>query len=269
MNKIFSSFLLLALNIAAFSQNASTAKQYKRVSWTNTTECLKADFSEDDLKKNTVVCDSFIRDGANIKIIKFNDTILSVIIGDDGDYLIADTLVINNSKERLLVNPEHATMFFWKSGDTKQAPEVAAPISGEKIAKKIRNRIAWANALGAIGAGMQTQTATVDTSSSGTVMATGSNGSSATGIYSGTSQSTITTQNTQAQVQEAMTARDRTAKANSVGNSYVAMALKGNTLFEKQSTSGLIYFKRTKAKFAIFTIELGDVLFDFAFTNPK
>lgn len=269
MNRLYFSLALLILNAAVFAQSASPTKQYKRVSWTNTTECLKADFSEDDLKKNTVVCDSFIRDGANIKIIKFNDTILSVIIGDDGDYLIADTLVINNSKDRLLVNPEHATMFFWKSGDTKQSPEVAAAIPGEKIAKKIRTRIAWANALGAIGAGMQTQTATVDTTSSGTVMATGSNGSSATGTYSGTSQSTITTQNTQGQIQEAMNARDRTARANSVGDSYVAMALKGNTLFEKQSTSGLIYFKRTKAKFAIFTIELGDVLFDFAFTNPK
>lgn len=269
MKYLYVGFLLFSFVLTSFAQETTPPKRFKRISWTPAKECLKANFSEADQANDVVVCDSFLQDGANVKVIRLNDIVLSVIIGDDGDYLLADTLIINNSKNRLLVNPDHASMFFWKNGDTKLNPELSSPIPAEKIAKKIRTRIAWANALGAMGASVATQTSTVNSTTNGTVSVIGSNGSSANGTYSGTTESTVTTPNTQAQVQEAMRARDRTTQANSVGGSYIASALKANTLFEKQSTNGLIYFKRTKAKFAIFTIELDNVLFDFAFTNPK
>ncbi len=259
-------FLLIALGgvVVALGQ-----EQLKRIAWTTTSECMKSGFSESELKSQQVACDSFIRDGARIRIVKVDDVVLAVIIGDDGDYLIGDVLVINNSKDRLLVNPTHASMFFWKDGNTTKSPELASPIPAEKIAKKIRKRVFWVNVLGGALAGMQTQTTTVNSTTSGTFSAIGNNGASASGTYTGTTTSTVTTPNTQAQVMEAMRANERSERAGDIADSYVAMSLKGNTLFPNQSTHGLVYFKRMTSKFVIFTLELNGVLFDFAFTNPK
>lgn len=261
-----------AMFLASFSLNAQNPVQpapMKRISWTNTADCMKANISEAESRELAVSCDSFISDGASVKIVKVNDLIVAVIIGDDGDYLIGEVTVINNTKNRILIDPGHSSLFIWKDGDTKKEPERFSSIPGEKIASKIKNRIAWANALGAIGAGMQTQTTTVETNSSGTFSANRSDGVSASGTYTANSQSTVTSPNTQAQVNEAMRARQRSNEANSAGGFYVANGLKANTVFPNTTVGGYIYFSRKKAQFAIFTIEVGDTLFDFAFKNPK
>lgn len=265
---LFSLFLLSAF-ASVNAQNAAQSTPMKRIAWTNKAECMKIDFSEADRRELSVSCDSFISDGVSVKIVKVNELVVALIVGDDGDYMIGETTIINNTTNRILIDPSHASLFIWKDGDTKKNPERFGSIPGEKIASKIKRRIAWANALGAFGAGLQTQTTTVDSSSTGTFSANRNDGASVNGTFAANSQATITSPNVQAQVNEAIRARQRNNEAASAGSFYTSNGLKANTIFPNTTVGGYIYFPRKKAQFAIMTIEVGDILFDFAFKNPK
>lgn len=269
---MFGSFILgLFLLGSVFAQESTPTPEVKlanRVMWDATKECILSISLKKIEKKPLIECDSFVQEGSTVKAIRYEGISLAVILADDGDYLVADTYVFNNSDDRVLVDPNLSQMLLWKDGDTKKVPETLTPIAGTEIAKKITNRIAWANALGALGASMQTQTSTVQSTSNGTATVTG-NGQSATGVYSGTSQATITTPNTQAQVAEAARARSRSEQGMATGSHYITNGLRANTLFGKSSINGMIFFKRKNALTGVFTIKLNDVYFDFVFSNRK
>ncbi|MEQ1603838.1 MAG: formylglycine-generating enzyme family protein [Pyrinomonadaceae bacterium] len=233
--------------------------------------CRSVGFSEAEQAGLLATCDHWVANDATVQIIQINNMTVTVIIGDDGDYILADTYVTNKSDERILVDPYQSVLFAWKTTDLSTAPERFQPISGQEIASKLKRRAMWANILDSVLTSFARNTTTVTSNSSGSasVYGSGYGGSfSATGFYSGSTTTTISTPDLLARIQSQARVRERDANAANRGSYYINSAMKANTVFAKDSVDGIIYFKRKKAPSAVFTIRVGDVLFDFPSPRP-
>lgn len=262
---IFLSFLLWTATVSGSAQNV------KRVLWTEDKACRSIGFTEAEQAGLLATCDHWVANDATIQIIQINNMTVTVIIGDDGDYILADTYVTNKSDERILVDPYQSVLFAWKTEDLSKAPERFQPITGEEIASKLRRRAMWVNILDSVLTSFARNTTTVTSNTSGnaSVYGSGYGGSfTATGSYSGTTMTTISTPDLLARIQSQARIRDRDENAQNRGSYYMNSAMKANTVFPKDSVSGLIYFKRKKAPAAVFTIRVDDLLFDFPSPRP-
>ena len=252
--------LIVLLTVAAaFAQNE------KRVIWSEP-NCLMSR----QLKDQKAVCDALIQNNESIRTIKYDGLFVAVTLFDDGEHFGADVFVKNERDVRTLVRREDAVIFVWKTDSSDVPPEVFPAIMPEKIAKNLRNRIAWANAFSALGGSLATTTTTAQTTQSGNVSVTDNRGNTANGTYSGTSQTTTVQPNTVAQNEVQRNNRQRQANADIQSDNILQTAFKSNTLEPNQSTNGLFYFKRNKkAKFSIFTLKIGDLYFDIPVNGKK
>ena len=263
--------LSLLLGAMALFSHSGFAQNVKRVLWTEDKACRSVGFSEAEQAGLLATCDHWVANDATIQIIQINNMTVTVIIGDDGDYILADTYVTNKSDERILVDPYQSVLFAWKTEDLSKAPERFQPITGEEIASKLRRRAMWVNILDSVLTSFARNTTTVTSNTSGnaSVYGSGYGGSfTATGSYSGTTMTTISTPDLLARIQSQARIRDRDENAQNRGSYYMNSAMKANTVFPKDSVSGLIYFKRKKAPAAVFTIRVDDLLFDFPSPRP-
>ena len=242
----------------------------KRIRWIPEKECQTLRFSDDEKKDSKIECDSFFSDNRHVKVIKYNGIKVAVVLFDDGDYFGADVFIENRTDGRVEVDREDTIMGIWKTEDRSDKLEILPLVLPEQIVSKIRKRVMWANIFGAIAASTATTTATSQTNSTGNASVFDNKGNSASGTYTGNSQTTTTTTDRKAQAEEARRMRERNAERKSVSASILEGALKNNTLFENQSTNGFLYFKRNKkAKIGVFTIGVNGVYFDYFFNNPK
>jgi hypothetical protein len=210
--------------------------------------------------------DLIVVEGSWIHILFDQDLVVAVAIKDEGGYYIADLSVLNNRKTRALVDPSASRLVLVDAIGKQRS---LAPVEPGKIAKKIQRRTMWANVLRAFAAGMATKQVTSTSQTNGSVSVFGTEGS-AQGIYSGTTTTTTTVPDTEAQ-RNAVIANARAMEdAKSRGEGIVRNAMRANTLFPKSTLEGIVYFERKKSARAMFQIRIEETLYEFSFDfSPK
>lgn len=203
-------------------------------------------------EKQNLACDEYIQDNEQIRVIKHNGLTVAVSVFDDGDYFGADVFVKNEREERVLIDREANLLGFFRTEKIEGKMEFCELLLPEKIVAKMKRRVMWANVLGAIASSGKT------TTTKGDVTIIDNRGNTATGTYEEKRE------DKRAQIEEAKRNRERNSNLNSASANLLDSALKSNTLFPNQSTSGLVFFKREKkARLAMYVIEINGVSYDF------
>jgi hypothetical protein len=189
-----------------------------------------------------------------------------VVVGDiAGKYLRADILVLNKSASTVDVLPSN---FVLTEVTPKQKP--LKYIDGDKVLRSEERRLAFGNALTAMGGSMARQQSTSTTTSTGTVRANGSDGSSATGSYNGTSTSTTSSPDYAARARAAETIQARNEAFANYASFTSRTFLRANTLPPNQSVRGYMLFERDKkAKLVMLSGIIGDTIYQFPFEVGK
>jgi len=189
-----------------------------------------------------------------------SDKIGIVVVGDVvGKYLRADILVLNESTKSVAVLPSN---FILTETSPKQKP--LKYVDGDKVIRSAERRLAWGNALTAMGGNMARQQTTTTTNSSGTITAYGT--APAFGTYSGTSTSTTSAPDYAAQARAAQTIQMRNEAFANFANFTSRTILRANTVLPNQSVRGYLLFEGDKkAKAVMLSCVVGDTIYQFPF----
>jgi hypothetical protein len=189
-----------------------------------------------------------------------------VVVGDiAGKYLRADILVLNKSAGTVDVLPSN---FVLTEVTPKQKP--LKFVDGDKVLRSEERRLAWGNALTAMGGSMARQQSTTTTNSTGSVSASGSDGSSAVGTYNGTSTSIASSPDYAARERAAETIEARNEAFANYASFSSRTFLRSNTLQPNQSVRGYMLFERDKkATLVMLTGIIGDTIYQFPFKIDK
>jgi hypothetical protein len=189
-----------------------------------------------------------------------------VVIGDIvGNYLRADIFVTNDSARNVDVMPSNFVL-------TEVAPKTKQLkyVDVDKLLRSAGRRTAWGNALIAASGSMARQQSTTTTSSTGTVRASGSDGSSATGTYNGTSTSRTSSPDYAAQARAAETIQARNESLADNSSAVSRIILRANTVLPTQSVHGIMLFERDKkATTVMLSGIIGDTIYQFPFEIDK
>jgi hypothetical protein len=219
----------------------------------------------------TAICDEsancahqFI-DGHKFKMLTSDGITVSVSMIAVGKYVRADVFVLNSTAENVDVLP---ATFSLEEVEPKQ--KKLAYVDAEKIIRSARSSAAWSNTLTAMGAGMQRQQSTTNTTSTGTASTTGSDGAYATGTYRGSSTSTTSSPDYAAQNRADQAIRDNNATIASLSARLSNAALKSNTILPNQSIRGFVFFEREKkAASLMISATIGGTVYKFPFSIPR
>jgi len=184
-----------------------------------------------------------------------------VTVGIVGKYLGAKVSVVNDSAGNVDVLPSNFVM-------TELAPKAKQfkPVDIYKLLRSAGRRMAWGNAMIAAGGSMARQQSTTTTNSTGTVYAGGSDGSSATGIYNGTSTSRTSAPDYAAQARAAETIQARNQSLSDTYSVAERVVLRANTVLPNQSVNGIMIFERDKkATTVMLSGIVGDTIYQFPF----
>lgn len=242
--------IALCLSLSAFAQTTAPKPQ-KRIAWSSDQKCVISGFADDKKVSDSVSCGSFLYFKSKVMVIRYGGMTVSVSIGNDGQFLIADTFVSNNSYPQFAVGPELSKLFAWKHGDGTGDPELLEPISGEKAMKEVRDLVELPTS-GSGGRGAMLPPVPSSSSNRAVVV-----------------DSDTADPNTEEQIRKALSSRQYGKRDGGPGDYYALISLKPVQLAARQSTSGMIYFKRTTAPLELFTIKINDVHFDFPFSAAK
>ena len=189
-----------------------------------------------------------------------SDKIGIVIVGDAvGKYLRADILVLNESAKSVDVLPSN---FVLVETSPKQKP--LKYVDGDKAIRSAERRLAWGNALTAMGGNMARQQTTTTTNSNGTITAYGN--TPAFGTYNGTSTSTTSAPDYAAQARAAQTIQMRNEAFANFANFTSRTILRANTVSPGQSTRGYLLFEGDKkARVVMLSCIVGDTIYQFPF----
>ena len=195
-------------------------------------------------------------------IIKNNGVIIAVSGYDAKDHLVCEVSVVNQTDRRINVLPND---FYLTFRDKRGKFGYEFPLPAEKLPKKYQSRAKRGNFFRAFAAGMATTT--YETSEAGTFNVSGSNGASATGIYNGTSRTTVPSVSATRNAAEAN--RRVTGAANEKGAALINASLRANTLFPKTYMSGMVYFERKKSQVSILYVMVDGIGYLFNFNSLK
>jgi len=188
------------------------------------------------------------------------------VIGDIvGKYLRADIFVLNESAGTVDVLPSNFVL-------TELTPKTKPLkyVDGDRVLRSAERRLAWGNAMTAASGSMARQQSTTTTNSTGTVRASGSDGSSATGTYNGTSTSRTSSPDYAAQARAAETIQARTEAFANLASFASRTILRANTVLPNQSVRGYMLFERDKkAKLVMLSGIIGDTIYQFPFEINK
>jgi hypothetical protein len=146
-------------------------------------------------------------------------------------------------------------------------PKPLTYVDAAKIIKSAQRRVAWGNALTAMGGSMARQQSTTTTNSSGTVNASSSNGSSASGTYNGSSTSTTSSPDYAAQARANEAIRQRNAALASLSGQLSQEVFKANTVLPNQTVRGIVLFEKDKkTQSLMFSVPIGATVYEFPFT---
>jgi len=126
------------------------------------------------------------------------------------------------------------------------------------------------DALTGMGAGLRRQQTTTDTTSSGTVNVSSSDGTYASGTYSGTGTSTTSAPDYAAQTRANEAIRQRNAVLAIQSSQLSDSALRSNTVPPGQTVSGCVFFERKgKATSVVLSAPIGEKVFKFPFVYQR
>ena len=208
-------------------------------------------------------CDDLFSEGQYFRIIKADGVEIVLTMYDGKDHRVADVFVSNFSDRRKLIDP---SMTRFTLADSAKPIVSLSPIPTEKIASQIKRRVKWANFFSALASSVPTYS-TSQSNTSGTVSVYGNNGSYARGTYQGTTTTTRMSPNVYAQERAAENNQRRSLEATDRAGQVKETALKINTLFPGEQTSGLIYFEKKKfVETGAFQILIDGTVYQFLFT---
>jgi hypothetical protein len=203
--------------------------------------------------------------GRKIKTLTADDISVSVSIVDTGKYFRADIAILNTSTANINVLPGTFTI-----QETAPKEKVLASVDVGKIIHSAQRRMAWGNALAGMGAGMQRQQTTTNTTTDGTVNVNSSDGTYASGTYSGTSTSTTSAPDYAAQARTNEAIRQRNALLAIQSSQLSDSALRSNTVPPGQTVSGCVFFERKgKATSIVLLGPIGEKVFKFPFVFQR
>lgn len=188
---------------------------------------------------------------------------VSVIVSLEmiGKYVRMDVFVANDSENSLDVLP-------WNFVLTELSPKQKGlkDVDGDKLIRSAEKRLAWGNALTAMGGSMARQQTTTTASTTGTVNAHASDGTTATGTYHGTTTATTSEPNYAAQAQAAQTIQARNEAFANLASFASRTLLRANSVPAKQTSRGYLLFERDKkAKSIMLSGIVGDTIYQFPF----
>jgi hypothetical protein len=114
---------------------------------------------------------------------------------------------------------------------------------------------------------MARQQSTTTTNSTGAINASGSDGSSATGTYNGTSTSRTSSPDYAAQARADEAIRQRNAAFASLSGQLSHEEFKANTVLPNQTVRGIVLFEKDKkTQSLMFSVAVGGTIYEFPFT---
>jgi len=229
------SWLLLLSPVLGLAQNSSSnmAKSSDVIRW----------------QEGASNSDSIMSDGQEVKVISSDSVTVSVTLIERKNWIPHALVMVENKKtERFLVDPGN-----WTLNVVGPKPIVLRSREPEALARSLENRGEWAAAIGTATASMATtqSTATIR-NSDGT-----------------TSTATITGPDKAAQQRAATNAREQRVTLASVAEYVRTSSLRPNTLFPKQSISGIVWFEAKKYKQVVLTIIVDGTTYEFPFEKKK
>ena len=176
-------------------------------------------------------------------------------------YIRAEVFVLNKGDKNVDVLPSNMIM-------TEVLPKQKGLkyVDADKLIRSGERKLAWGNALTAMGGSMARQQSTTTTNSYGTINAIGSNGATAMGTYSGASTSTTSAPDYAAQARAAQTIQMRNEAFASLASAASRGVLRANTVPPTQSVLGFLLFENDKkAKEIMLSAIVGNTIYQFPF----
>lgn len=201
------------------------------------------------------LCDFIVLDGTGYRVVSHDGRTIAVTFATDGDYLLADVLVKNESQDRFNVIPLRWAVFGYTdeaASLTGQKPLLQSYAENPtKVADKVERKAKWANFFSGMASALATSTTQVQGRISDTY------GNSAT--YTGE----ITGPDTVAQQRAAIDRQERRARADAKADSIMEWALQSNTVLPDSKVAGRVYFKKGKARFFEVYLPIGEIVYMF------
>jgi len=200
-------------------------------------------------------------EGKKFKVLTSDGLTVIVSMAITAKYTRADVSVFNGGTAAVDVLPTD-----FQLEEVTPKPKLLAYIDAAKIIKSAQKRVAWGNALTAMGGSMARQQSTTTTTSAGTVNASSSDGSSGTGTYNGTSTSRTSTPDYAAEARADETIRERNAALASLSGQLSHAVFKANTVLPNQAVRGIVLFEKDKkTQTLMFSVPVGGTVYEFPF----
>jgi hypothetical protein len=213
----------------------------------------------------TAGCTHQFIEGQKFKILTSDGLTVIASMAITDKYTRADVSVSNAGTAPVDVLPMN-----FQLEEVAPKPKPLAYVDAAKIIKSAQRRVAWGNAFTAMGGSMARQQSTTTTNSSGTVNASSSDGSSATGTYNGTSTSRTSSPDYAAQVRANEAIRQRNAALAAMSGQLSSEVFKANTILPNQTVRGIVLFEKDKKIQSImFSVPIGATVCEFPFTWTK
>lgn len=201
-------------------------------------------------------------EGQKFKILTSDGLTVIVSMAMTEKYTRADVSVFNGGTTNVDVLPKEFHL-----EEVTPKPRPLAYVDVAKIIKSAQNRVAWGNALAAMGGSMARQQSTTTTNSTGTVNASASDGSTATAAYHGTTTSNTSSPDYAAQARADETIRERNAAFASLSGRLSHVVFKANTVLPNQTVRGVVLFEKDKkAQSLMFSVPVAGTVYEFPFT---
>ncbi len=212
-------------------------------------------------QEGTPSSDKFFSGGLLVKTIASNGLVVSASLKDTGWKMRADIMVTNKTDQRIDVVPD-----MLKLDVIVPKAKSLSYQDPEELAKSIDRRTRWANAFSGMAAGLANQTATSQSSTSGSVNVYDSSGDTAHGTYSGTTTTTTTSPDHAARQRAWEQQRINSQNATSTIDYLNSIVLRRNTLMPGQNVSGAVFFSREKNHDeVVLRVPVGNTVFEFPF----
>lgn len=205
-------------------------------------------------------CANYMVDGTLVTTYRDENTFFTVSLHTNVDdkYIMALIDFRNLSDTPITIYPDNFQLRL-----TEPINKIYNSLNSTDVAHEMEKRGRGSRFFRGIFAGMATRSAQVETTSSGRVAVNDNSGNSASGTYSGSSQSTVTVPDYEARERaQARNARERERNQQKADH-FDNIALKANTLFKNQATVGVVFFKKEKfSPGAVLSITIGDTTYE-------
>ncbi len=204
-------------------------------------------------------------DGQKFKILTGDGLTVIASLAATAKYIRADISVSNGTAANVDVLP---TEFDLEESGPKQ--KRLAYVDAEQVIRSAEKRVAWGNALTAMGGNMARQQSTTTTYNNGTVNAKSSNGTYATGTYNGSSTSTTSAPDYAARARADETIRQRNEAFASLRGQLSHTLLRANSVLPNQTVRGIVLFELDKkADSGSLSIPIGGTVYQFPFSSKR